>query len=55
MAKNMAGESTEMCERQPVVVGGFEVSSVDEPVQVPFHLIVGAQDAPIALTAGYSL
>lgn len=38
-----------------MVVGGFEVNSVDEPVQVPFHLIVGAQDAPIALSAGYLL
>jgi hypothetical protein len=55
MAKKMAGESTEMCERQPMVVGGFEVNSVDEQVQVPFHLIVGAQDTPIALTAGYAL
>lgn len=44
MAKILAGESTEVCERQPQVVGGFEVSSIDEQQHIPLHLIAGAQD-----------
>lgn len=53
MAKKLEGESTEMCERQPLVVGGFEVTSVDEQPHVPMHLIVAAQDNHLVQVAGY--
>ncbi|MHC8287277.1 hypothetical protein ACYZUD_10730 [Pseudomonas sp. XS1P51] len=53
MAKALAGESTEMCERQPQVVGSFEVSSNDEQQHIPLHLIAGVQDNPLGLAAGY--
>ncbi|MHC8354722.1 hypothetical protein ACYZTL_05650 [Pseudomonas sp. LB3P81] len=55
MAKKLAGESTEMCERQPLVVGGFEVSSVDEQPHMPLHLIAGVQDNHPGQAAGYAL
>lgn len=55
MAKKLAGESTEMCERQPLVVGGFEVTSVDEQPHVPMHLIVAGQDNHVAQAAGFTL
>jgi len=55
MLQSLAGESTEMCERQPIVVGSFEVSSIEEQPRVPLHLIVNAQDAPIGLVAGYAI
>ncbi|MCP1517694.1 hypothetical protein J2Y74_002004 [Pseudomonas migulae] len=54
MAKKLAGESTEMCERQPLVVGGFEVTSVvDEQPHVPMHLIVAGQDSHLVQAVGY--
>jgi hypothetical protein len=55
MAKKLAGESTEMCERQPLVVGGFEVTSVDTPPHVPLHLIANAQDTPTGQISGFAL
>ena len=55
MAKKLVGESTEMCERLPLVVGGFEVSSVDEPPHIALHLIAAAQDNPPGQAAGYLL
>ncbi|WP_145317707.1 hypothetical protein [Pseudomonas sp. SJZ080] len=53
MAKKLAGESTEVCERQPQVVGGFAVTCADEPSHMPLHFIAGVQDNPPA--AGYVL
>ncbi|MCU1760977.1 hypothetical protein NTD84_14790 [Pseudomonas sp. 14P_8.1_Bac3] len=55
MAEKLAGESTEMCERQPLVVGGFEVTSVDTQPHVPLHLIASAQDNPLGPVVGYAL
>lgn len=55
MAKTLTREPTEACERQHLVVGGFEVSSVDEPQHMPLHLIVEAQDNPLGQAAGYLL
>lgn len=55
MAKIMAGESTEICERQPLVVGGFEISSVDEQPHMPLHLIASAQENPLMQSAGQTL
>lgn len=55
MLQSLAGESTEMCERQPIVVGSFEVSSVEEQPRVPLHLIANVQDNPLGLVAGYAL
>lgn len=53
MAKILAGESTEVCERQPQVVGGFEVSSIDEQQHIPLHLIAGAQDKNLGQATGF--
>ena len=53
MAKKLAGESTEMGERQPLVVGGFEVSCVDQQPHMPLHLIAGAQESALAQAAAY--
>jgi len=56
MAKAQTGESTEMCERQPQIVGGFEVSLVDEQQHIPLHLIAGVQqDNHLGQATGYSL
>jgi hypothetical protein len=56
MAKALTGESTEMCERQPQIVGGFEVSLVDEQQHIPLHLIAGVQqDNHLGQATGYSL
>ncbi|MHC8367492.1 hypothetical protein ACYZT9_16940 [Pseudomonas sp. ZT5P21] len=53
MAKIMAGESTEVSVRQPQVVGGFEVSTVDEQPHMPLHLIASVQDNPLGQAAAY--
>ncbi|WP_150709226.1 hypothetical protein [Pseudomonas fluorescens] len=54
MAKKLAGESTELGERQPLVVGGFEVSTVDEPPHMPLHLIAGGQDSVLVQACVYA-
>ncbi|MHC8321103.1 hypothetical protein ACYZT4_10460 [Pseudomonas sp. GB2N2] len=55
MLQKLAGESTEMCERLPLVVGSFEVTSVDDQPHMPLHQIPGVQDNPLGLVAGYAL
>lgn len=54
MAKKLAGESTQLSERQPLVVGGFEVSNVDEAPHMPLHLIAGGQDSVLVQAAVYT-
>jgi hypothetical protein len=55
MAKALTGESIEVCERQPQIVGGFEVSSIDEQQLIPLHLMAGVQDNHLGQAAGYLL
>ena len=55
MAKALVGESTQMCERQPQVVGGFEVSTLDEQQHIPLHFIAAVQDNHPGLATGYPL
>lgn len=54
MAKALAVESTQ-CDRQPQVVGGFEVSTPDEQQHIPLHFIAAVQDNNPGLTTGYPL
>ena len=55
MAKALTGESIEVCERQPQIVGGFEVSSIDEQPLIALHLLAGVQDNHLGQAAGYLL
>ncbi|UVJ45894.1 hypothetical protein NVV94_10295 [Pseudomonas sp. LS1212] len=55
MAKALAEESTEPGERQPQIVGGFEVVSIDSQQHTPLHLIVGVQDRHLGHATGYLL
>ncbi|MDD2056659.1 hypothetical protein N5D52_14445 [Pseudomonas sp. GD03860] len=51
MVKRLAQESLEQEARQPLVVGGFEVSTLDTPEHMPLHFIMDTQDRNIDLTA----
>jgi len=51
MVKRLAEESIVLEQRQPLVVGGFEVSSIDTPHPLPLPFIIDAQDRSIDLIA----
>jgi hypothetical protein len=53
MAKASAGESTELFQQQPQIVGGFEVPAIEEQQHVPLHLIVGVHDNHVGQAIGY--
>ncbi len=51
MVKRLADESIALEQRQPLVVGGFEVSSLDTPHHLPLPFIIDVQDRNLELTA----
>lgn len=51
MVKRLAEESIVLEQRQPIVVGGFEVSSIDTPEPMPLPFIIDVQDRSIELIA----
>jgi len=48
MVKRLAEETLEQEARQPLIVGGFEVSTLDTPEHMPLHFIMDAQDRTAA-------
>ncbi len=46
-------EATEPSEQQPLIVGSFEVVSIETPQHMALHLIAGAQDNHLAQATGY--
>ncbi|MBV6821628.1 hypothetical protein [Pseudomonas sp. PD9R] len=54
MAKAKEEESTGLNERQLQIVGGFEISSINEQ-HIPLHLISVVQDNSVGQTPGYLL
>ena len=51
MVKRLAEEMIELQARQPLVVGGFEVSTLDAPEHLPLHVIMDAPERNIDLVA----
>ncbi|MNT32054.1 hypothetical protein D3C72_1679160 [compost metagenome] len=51
MVKRLAEESIVLEQRQPLVVGGFEVTSIDTPHPMPLPFIIDAQDRSMDLVA----
>ncbi|MGH8381801.1 hypothetical protein [Pseudomonas sp.] len=51
MVKRLAEESIVLEQRQPIVVGGFEVTSIDTPAPMPLPFIIDVADRNIELMA----
>ncbi|MFK8331882.1 hypothetical protein M2D63_017900 [Pseudomonas sp. BJa5] len=49
MVKRLAEESVAPLERQPLVVGSFDVCTMDTPHHLPLHFLMDAQDRNIDL------
>ncbi|WP_397448644.1 hypothetical protein [Pseudomonas sp. NA-150] len=53
MAQARAEASTGLNELQPHIVGGFEVTTMQEQ-EMPLHIIVGVQDGHLGQVGSYS-
>jgi len=49
MVKRLAEESIAPLERQPLVVGSFDVTAIEVPHHLPLHFLMDAQDRSIDL------
>ncbi|MNH95930.1 hypothetical protein D3C87_1161180 [compost metagenome] len=55
MAKAKEVEATGLDERQPQIVGGFEIPSLEPQHHVPLHLIAGAQEGNLGQAVGFMI